>query len=47
MVESLSPDHRDRPSPAIHLAFRATDAAGEDGAIRHVMFGVNPHADRC
>jgi polyphosphate kinase 2 (PPK2 family) len=27
---------------AVLLIFQAMDAAGEDGAIRHVMSGVNP-----
>src|SRR3984885_11973734 len=27
---------------AVLLIFQATDAAGKDGAIRHVMSGVNP-----
>jgi PPK2 family polyphosphate:nucleotide phosphotransferase len=29
-------------SHAVLLIFQATDAAGKDGAIRHVMSGVNP-----
>ena len=31
---------------AILLIFQATDAAGKDGAIRHVMSGVNPQGCR-
>lgn len=31
---------------AILLIFQAMDAAGKDGAIRHVMSGVNPKAAR-
>ncbi|MDP3514000.1 MAG: hypothetical protein Q8S20_14760 [Sulfuritalea sp.] len=27
---------------AVPLIFQAMDAAGKDGAIRHVMSGVNP-----
>jgi polyphosphate kinase 2 (PPK2 family) len=29
-------------SHAVLLIFQAMDAAGKDGAIRHVMSGVNP-----
>ena len=31
---------------ALLLIFQAMDAAGKDGAIRHVMSGVNPHGCR-
>ncbi len=31
---------------AVLLIFQATDAAGKDGAIRHVMSGVNPQGCR-
>ena len=29
------------------LIFQAMDAAGKDGAIKHVMSGINPKAARC
>jgi polyphosphate kinase 2 (PPK2 family) len=32
---------------AILLIFQAMDAAGKDGAIRHVMSGSTPRAARC
>jgi len=32
---------------AVLLIFQAMDAAGKDGAIKHVMSGVNPKAARC
>jgi polyphosphate kinase 2 (PPK2 family) len=32
---------------AILLIFQAMDAAGKDGAIRHVMSGVNPKDAKC
>jgi len=35
-------DYFEQASYAILLVFQAMDAAGKDGAIRHVMSGVNP-----
>src|ERR1017187_5134809 len=32
----------DSNRPAVLLIFQAMDAAGKDGAIKHVMSGVNP-----
>ena len=32
---------------AILVIFQAMDAAGKDGAIKHVMSGVNPQAYLC
>ena len=32
---------------AVLLIFQAMDAAGKDGAIKHVMSGINPQGCRC
>ena len=32
---------------AVLLIFQAMDAAGKDGAIKHVMSGINPQGARC
>ena len=34
-------------SRGLLLIFQAMDAAGKDGAIKHVMSGVNPQGSRC
>ncbi|WP_409054659.1 hypothetical protein [Variovorax sp. GrIS 2.14] len=34
-------------SHAVLLIFQAMDASGKDGAIKHVMSGVNPDKCRC
>ena len=32
---------------SVLVIFQAMDAAGKDGAIRHVLSGINPRAARC
>ena len=41
-LSSLQQIHYARNKYAVLLIFQAMDAAGKDGAIRHVMSGVNP-----
>jgi PPK2 family polyphosphate:nucleotide phosphotransferase len=41
-LSSLQQIHYARSKHAVLLIFQAMDAAGKDGAIRHVMSGVNP-----
>ncbi|MDQ6704293.1 MAG: polyphosphate kinase 2 family protein [Pseudomonadota bacterium] len=41
-LSSLQQLHYASDRYAVLLIFQATDAAGKDGAIRHVMSGVNP-----
>jgi PPK2 family polyphosphate:nucleotide phosphotransferase len=41
-LSSLQHLHYASDRYALLLIFQALDAAGKDGAIRHVMFGVNP-----
>lgn len=45
-LSSMQRLHHASDRHAILLIFQATDAAGKDGAIRHVMSGVNPQGCR-
>jgi len=45
-LSSLQQLHYASDRYAVLLIFQAMDAAGKDGAIRHVMSGVNPQGAR-
>ena len=45
-LSSLQQLHYAADRYAVLLIFQAMDAAGKDGAIRHVMSGVNPQGCR-
>ena len=45
-LSSMQRFHHASDRHAILLIFQATDAAGKDGPIRHVMSGVNPQGCR-